>query len=1179
MKKSNSMKTLAILLSLVIIVVGCGFSSSVISFADDLISGLMSNSEEKNNTLLQMKGDYVAPYGIDSYNCADITAIDIQKSLTNYSNVSVDKVGTNDSFALKINGSNADYAYIKIGDAANTLERDKTYVITMKLKKLGTVNSFNSGIHIVSGSSLTQSQVIGNSDIKEDEWTKYTFEYTPTARRTGWAHLYLKWDIAEDSSLYIDDYSITLKTDATGHNMTPIGNFDRTIYIDGTMDASPVENANYSAKTPEGMSGFELLKNEGFKGSYGAKLSRTKASIDAASQDIGYVEFGTQGVFANNTRYIVEFKAKKSAGISALNILFREKAKEHTVLSFSSKALDEYMSESDYVLYRVEYETDGDASSGKSRISFKISGSEGAYILIDDFSIYAADDAEKTSLIKNGDFDDMRVVSNDEAQWQTVKIPYVIEEYDCISNYSNEKNHLPVLAQKYNTAAIEKIGYDNSYGLKLVGDGADNTVYIKIGDAINQLKGGTEYKISMKVKKVGTVDSFGTGIVYDWKYFPNDFTADITDEWKEISFTITPENNAESGDTGWNHLQFSWKMPASSQLYIDDISIVATDDESAKNIYNKGAFDATAHEESPVDETELDGALYSPAYLESTPVESTVVENEGFRGSYALKMEGTGSQKTAKIRYDTRPGLNNYTEYYIEFKAKRCGNVSYFAAGIQEQWANHKALTFGNAAVVEERISDSFYNYYRVKYTTDGNALGGDGKGAWTFITFTYTADDDAYLLIDDIRIYKTGEEEPYETFRKGTFDYTYYDLKFDNEADGTKYVPRKITEYTERHNFYVSSGDASDASVIKENIDKTISIAEGEGVKESAALKIEGTGVTSSFKISANSLGELENSCIYKIGLKVKAKAEGNVKADSSTFFRYGLVERWTKHYTLNFGGDKFSECISDDYHYYQFLYETDNTCNKAWSYLIFTYNLPEGMSLYIDEIELIPVSKKANWITDADGNSINLFKKSSFDMKDLGQDGLNKSETIPEGVTPVLSYQYSTLKPYTVAVDDAPSGDYCLAFGFNENDMNGEHLMYITPSMPGESYKISFWVKVVGEVENASFYMSDGRWLNHTYGVDFSQYETGKWTKFELIYNDQTTPYDAVTYRRIKFAFEAPAGSGMLIDNISCVRVDCDYESFNVLGGGTGDFESSELYPEIAWSENKRFTYKEGE
>ncbi len=1160
MTKKNSFRILSLILSLAILAISCLCSAGVISFAGNSLKSIEDSESKNMASMPELKGDYHIPFSISDYDSFPESNVDANKSLSKYSNVSITKNGINDSFALKISGQDAKEAFIKIGDSDNVIRRNKTYIISMQIKKSGTVNSLKTGLNISSG--LAESSPVTNSGISETEWTEFKFEYTVTTRNPKLAHIYLSWDIAEDSVLYIDNISIKDKSDSAGFNIISNGTFDRDIYLDTTIDNNPVEDAFYAEKAPSGITGMSLAKEEGYKGSYALKLIGNASSAEVSAT--GYIGFDNIGVLENNTEYIVEFKAKKSSNLSEFSIGIRESSTEHRVTSIDKQIINDYMFDSGYALYRIKYTTDSTASSGRSRIIFSIKSAESSYVLIDDISIYKSSDENKVSIIKNGSFDAMRIVSNTDAAWETVKIPHVIEEYDCIPNYSDEY-HLPL----NETVSIDKVGVEESYALKIEGNGSENKGNIKLGTNDGYLKGGTEYTVSFKMKKFGSVDLFNAGLVYDWNN--NFFNFVPTDDWQEYSFNITPVNDPESGNTGWNHILLKWKLPSGSELYIDDISVYKTDDEAKTNLFNKGAFDATAHEESPVDETPVKGALYSPAALEEEPMNAKIVENQGVKGSYGVKLEGTGKSVTAQIRYDNRPGLQNYTEYYVEFKAKKSGNVSSFAAGIREQYTNHVAISFGNAQSVNSRISDDFYNYYRVKYTTDGTPLGSDGKGAWTYVTFTFTADEGAYILIDDIKIYETDDEEEYNTFRKGSFDYRYYDLEFDNSDDGSRYIPRKITEYSKRHNFYVTGTE--------DEINSTISIAPNEGVKGSSALKIEGTGVNNCFKISMNSLSELVNDADYRIGLKVKIESNGNAIVTSETFFQYGLVERWNRHYTLNFSGAKFRECLSNEYHYYQFEYTTDKNCDRAWSYMLFNYNIPEGMSLYIDDIELIPISEKANWITDGDGNPINLLRKSTFDMKDLGQDDANFTDVKPMNVTPVLTYSDTSLDPYVATVTDAPSGSYCLAFGFDDKPLNGSHLQYITPSMPGESYKITFWVKVIGEVENAAFYMSDGRWLNHTYGVDFSQYETGKWTKFEIIYNDKTTPYEAETYRRIKFELEAPAGSGMLIDNITVTRVDCDYESFDVFGGGIGDFEQSDLYPEIAWDKNDRFIYKEGE
>ena len=295
MRKNKTTKILALIVAIVMVAVTCVFSPSIFSFADDLLGGKQNEEQEENSAISQMKGDYAAPYNLDSYGCADITAIDTDKNFANYSNATIDKVGTNDSFALKIDGSSSDYAYVKIGEAKNILKRNETYIVSMKLKKSGTINSFNMGVHIQQGKKLAEAPVLSDAQIKEDEWTDYSFEFKPDTKNvTGWSHLYFKWNIAENSSLYIDDYSIVLKGDAAQANLTPIGNFDRSIYIDGTIDDSLVENANYGTKIPDGMEGFSILPEIGIKGSIGAKLQRTEANISAGKSDVATFSFANR---------------------------------------------------------------------------------------------------------------------------------------------------------------------------------------------------------------------------------------------------------------------------------------------------------------------------------------------------------------------------------------------------------------------------------------------------------------------------------------------------------------------------------------------------------------------------------------------------------------------------------------------------------------------------------------------------------------------------------------------------------------------------------------------------------------------------------------------------------------------------------------------------------------------
>lgn len=149
-------------------------------------------------------------------------------------------------------------------------------------------------------------------------------------------------------------------------------------------------------------------------------------------------------------------------------------------------------------------------------------------------------------------------------------------------------------------------------------------------------------------------------------------------------------------------------------------------------------------------------------------------------------------------------------------------------------------------------------------------------------------------------------------------------------------------------------------------------------------------------------------------------------------------------------------------------------------------------------------------------------------------------------------------------------------MKIGFNENsETSAEWMQQLVPSDPGDTHKVSFWIKVVGEVNTVQVSMTDSVWLTRTYEMDFNQYEHGKWTKVEFYYTDNFTRYECVTYRRIKISVNAPAGSGVLIDNIETSRVGATYK-LNAFADYKGNFETYVDYPEINWSD--RYTHKEG-
>lgn len=1484
---------------------------------------LPEGSFEKDvlSPLPTVKGNYLLPTSLADYESVSNNGADAV--LANNANLSIVREGVNKTYALKIAGTDvADvinskneivgkYGYIKLGSGTNTLLPNIEYTISMKVKKIGTVNSFNAGIN--TAWNLKKGTALANADIKEDEWTTWTFDVTPalsSTNVTGWCHIYLSWDVPKDSYLLIDDISIAAKTD--NYNVIPYGSFDQQVYLELGMNNDPIEGATYYQADPVAMNAAAITSQAeiGYKGSWGGKVIVN----DAASKAVGagtyaQLRFENTSGLENYTEYYIEFKVRKTGNITGFQMRIRERWQDHQAFMVTNPDLvSTYLTE-EWSHYIVKYKTNHDTEGAYSYVKFIAYGDPTAFVYVDEVRVYKANDATKTNILKNGDFDEARIVASENAVWEDVSGPanesiydcvinfgetsrisnrddaqitktgvdgtyglqltgqaagknviltfgnhtnclergvnyifevtakapgginnlriglrggvkesygswkvnkpagselvvsdwttytqkiehtyagtgtepkdvwegfriewkspvgsdvfidnikvyreddpsktnifpngtfdaithqespadeskidnaiftpngifsdkdgsYSISEFDCISNFGPAE-HLPQNAN----ASITKAGVDGTFALALKGNGADQAAAITIGKGTNSLTRGTKYVVSMKVKKIGTVNSMSFGVKYDWK--PHDTAITPTDDWATYSFELTP--STESTGVSWYHIELDWKAAADAVILIDDISITVAETgeekfpegtfDDPKNVGPNGSykieeFDAiknfAAAQHLPqnpnasVEKIGVDGSFglrlkgngaeqigaitigtgtnsltrgtkyvisfkakkvgtvdamslgltydwiehptsftltdaWAPYTIEITPSTEktgvswyhlifkwnapvgsevlvddisivaeggtvdifpegvfdnpadrgyvqgvTLAEGEGVRGSYAGKLEGTGSEAMAEYIFEYANMLENNTEYYIEFKAKKSGNVSAFGFGIMESKDAHIALEWKGADLVNERISNKFYNYYRVKYTTDNTAENGYASS----VIFKYTAAAGSYILLDDVRVYKVSDATESDLLRYGANDYTLYDIEFDNKVDSkVTYVAKDISYYTNKHRFHVTD---------KTKLNASLSIAEKEGVKGSAAMKLAGNGETQTFKYTMQNLSELVNNGTYKLGIKVKVVAnEGVDLSKFDSFFKFGLVEDEAKnfHYVMNFSGDDFGTVLTDEYHYYQAEYTTDANCWKVWSFLTFSYALPEGAALYIDDLELIPVSENATWITDLEGNGVNIVNNGSFDSKDNGQTPNIFYTGEVEDERTVCSYYHNSAKAEPKALVGAITGHYALAFGFGEEDVSGEFIGYINPSMPGESYKISFYVKVVGDINDASFSMSDGYWLNHSTGLNFDKYEEGKWMKYEFIYNDKTSGVGIATYRRFRIAFNGPAGSGMLVDNITCTRVGADYEAFNILAGGKGDFEQSTIYPEVDWLKNDRFmTAKEG-
>lgn len=1328
MKTNNLTKILSLILCVAVLLVSVGVTTGITSVASE--ENLAPAGEPA------IKGDLIIPTSIKDYEA--VSNYGAKAVLANNPNLSIVREGVDNTYALKIAGTDDATAtksgYIKLGSGTNTLLKDTEYTVSMKVKKVGTVNSFISGID--TAWTPQRGTEFKNADIKENEWTVWTFDVTPALNGddvTGWCHVYLGWDIPKDSYLLIDDISVAAKTDS--YNVLSYGSFDQNVYAEVGLNNDPIVGATYTQADPAAMNadGIKNKSDVGYKGSYGGQVVVNDAETKGIGSGVyGQLRFANVGTLETYTEYYIDFKVRKTGNITGFQMRVRERWQDHQAFMLTSPELvSTYLTE-DWSHYIVKYKTNHDTVGAHSYVKFIAYGDTDAAVYVDEVRVYKVEDASKTNILSNGDFDTVRIAVDVNTEWKdfgafeqaavddnyledvyyspnglisekdgsynisefggisnygnrvlpknenaaiqrvgadgsfalTLKgngvkqeafitvgtkvnvmklektyvismdvkvtgtittltqsithnwvttihdIPatadwatysyeitplkdgakdsgwnhigiqwnaaadatifidnikvidketgenlfpegtfdnpknvgpngsYKIEEFDAISNFAANR-HLP----NNPNASVEKIGVDGSFGLRLKGNAAKQDGHITIGTKTNVFARGTTYVITMKAKKIGDITEFTSGITYEWKWYPTAF--ELTDEWETYSFEITPATVPEgTSATSWYHLGYEWTAPVGSEVLIDDISIFAKD--TTNNLFPEGVFD------NPADRGLSQNVV--------------AAEGEGVRGSIAGKLVGTGKESESEYIFEYANVLENNTEYYIEFKVKRSGNINSFGVGLKEAETVHPVIEWKDTDA-NLRISDEVYYNYRVKYTTTDECDDGFASG----VMFKFKAPVGSYVLLDDVRVYKVNDETQTDYLRYGSADYAYRDIDFDNKADSSVvYVPKTIERYTGMHRFSVTN-----ASKLK----AVLSIAEGEGVKGSAAMKLAGDGATQTFKYTMQNLSELVNYGTYKIGLKIKVVGGSAANlATSESFFQIGIAEDEGKnfHYVMSFKGDDFGSRLTDDYHYYQAEYTTDGNCWKVWSFLTISYQLPKDVAIYIDELELIPVSDNAKWVTDLEGNGLNIVNDGNFDSIDKGQSPVEFMTTEPENEKTVCSYYHNSANAEPKAVVGAKTGNHVLAFGFGEEAINGkEFIGYLQPSMPGESYKISFWVKIVGDA-TGSFSMSDGYWLNHSTGLNFDKYEEGEWVKYEFVYNDKTTGVGIATYRRFRISFSGPAGSGMLIDNVTAVRVNCGYEGFNILAGGKGDFEQSTIYPNIDWLKNDRFISK---
>lgn len=791
---------------------------------------------------------------------------------------------------------------------------------------------------------------------------------------------------------------------------------------------------------------------------------------------------------------------------------------------------------------------------------------EGSELYIDDIDIIKTQDNSR--LWDKGSFDTSYFTAEVDNTADTDLYYY----QRSISEYNASWNG-PSPSQQSNVSIVKE-GIGGSYAMKITSNGGikQEIRSILAYQGNSYYKAGHTYRIGFKAKKQGDMPNFPLMIMTtagSWPSFKiGEF--ELTDDWKYYGVNYTFTGLFDT--TGHKHIGTDCIIPDGAEVLIDDIEVYDITDVTKTNNYSKGSFEYSYYK-ADVDNNPVPNAKYSPMNISDyravnlgenehlSQSNVSIVKNEGVRGSCALKIDSNGSQAQRLLTKLAMEGDRYFTTghtYRIGLKAKKVGDAALSLPLALE-------ATTGSWAVVklsEFELSDE-WQYYGINLTFNGNNF--SEKGHKNIGFDGCSVPDGSYILVDDLEVYDISDTEKKNYYTAGSFDYSYYTEEFDNTpVEGVSYINKSLEDYNPVVNYDLNSKNA-----LKNN--DNAAIVSSSGVKGSSALKLDGKGNNNKLKSYIQiGNGALSNNSDYDFTVKLRRDGTGKLN-----YFKLGFATSWTD-YTV---GTVSDDMLENEFVCYRFRYRTLDNCAGQWNHIIIEFAAEEGMSIFIDEIIVKPVSVENSWLLAADGSAFST-KQFDFDYVDKtsgqGSNKPNFSDVHGENEISVTPFSYNSNSIASVAsVSDAITGSYVMKLGFDpEKESSGECQIYFGASNPGKRYKVSFWIKVCGNA-HASVGISNSLWAPNLLITDFNQYEYGSWTKVEFIYNDLADKYTCKTYRKFLVTVSADKNCGVLIDNIV---IHCEGSKIaNLQTNGAGDFETYTSFPAVVW-DDERFIYKKG-
>ena len=763
-------------------------------------------------------------------------------------------------------------------------------------------------------------------------------------------------------------------------------------------------------------------------------------------------------------------------------------------------------------------------------------------------------------------------------------------EFTPISSIPCRTNNAKMLAAPVLTQLGE--GVRGSYAMQIGSmDTTANTVYFQ-ASGTSIIDKNTEYVVEMKIrKKQGNFDNLKIGF-FGYNTTGANYSFVVSDDEVSSEWQCYRWNHVTTSSSGWKFLEITYTAANGVILQFDDIKIYkANDTEKTPVAFQNGlaadaTFDTSVSYEKNYEIIDFDNSVDSDVEykafdfiphrasndeMHSAPVISAA--GEGVRGSYAMQI-GSMDITANSVRFQSasRTAIEPSTEYVIELKVRRkAGSVNTFNVGFHESGIGSEySLVIPNSVLSDE------WQCFRWKHTTNEN------NSNWKYFEISYYAPEGVIIQIDDINIYRADDDtHKLIAFQDGMDSNAVFETKripFTStpvtsiKDTVTKYVPVNFYDWENVTDTSIA-GKFPSGYIFKNNSRNAVRprlSAYGEGFNGTYAMVVGGEGVKVTdqyqvrFSFPASNVLAANTEYTFKVKLK---RVQGAVDS-----FKIGFIESGsTAHYSL----DILNSELSSEWTEYTWNYTTDNTCSGStvWNYVAISYvaTSNEGATVLVDDLVIYPTQY---------GESRKIFSMGAFEYKDLGQEKINFTENSPQDCVPTFRKSTASDKnggqPPRVVECDAHTGKYALALGFNEYATDSVYTVSLLPTKPGGTYRISFWVKVQGEVDGAYIGFMDSFQKYKFYGgnYSFNQYEYGKWQKVEFIYTDTATISTARGYRYFMAMLTAPAGSGILIDDVSITDVSLGKDAINLIE--CGNFEKElKVLPEVVWDD--RYIHKE--